>query len=766
MDPLSTDPPQTQPQPRLARRIWTWLGELYSPTLALAALGLIAYFVFVGPPPIWPFLTTGQIHVESPEVYTRERLVNDRYRQDFWLKSQLDALDGSVNLIREFRTSQVEGGVNAEAPAPAGEANDGIALPFQEEFMLRSAMRDKIRQMVLENLLDDRHDLTGNSIYGLKFDTAVLPGANTFARPFVAVTINIEALEEGGKKADPVVFLSNAAFSQGADPGGPFDNATRQFERWKGNLEGRLNRYLDASRSTGRCQAPSPDEAILAQGAGDKLTDAGIGGVEASAPSFVDATPASDVIDDGLVKKALLQVMGIDAREISIAPPRQSALPTSVAVDLPEPWSKFFTLQIRNISTQQGVADWSNVFVSLSINYFTVFLVEESRWLKFYAGLPKDANGIPEKGLAFQQVKAVHFEAPEPTADDAEAGGAETADAAPAPDGPSFYLLSPLTRVIDPQGRVAFRGNPLEWQFAKNLSQTELRSLRMQAPPEQCLVSSPDGRACDLAGQSFLVNASLYNFIRAVAQVDAYSYAVFPRGDVEGVLSDATLAAAARLGEGDAGGPGLGGFLRSQTAGAEPVVINFAGGQSSDAFDFGWAIVRPGIQEPMQVSQLVLVSVPAYLDELNLSVDVGWLGRGATRIGGGPGPVDIKVVLPPDYEALDTLVVGGTRRHGPVIDESQVCGDIAVTACKDADILIAGERLWRSTSVTLGAQTADRITVMPDMRGIVASFEPVDLPPAGEDERAQDLIVWTSEGSAKLPFRAKVRSDGATACAK
>ena len=35
-----------------------------------------------------PGKTTGEIYVDSPEVYTRERLVNDRLEQEAWLRSQ------------------------------------------------------------------------------------------------------------------------------------------------------------------------------------------------------------------------------------------------------------------------------------------------------------------------------------------------------------------------------------------------------------------------------------------------------------------------------------------------------------------------------------------------------------------------------------------------------------------------------------------------------------------------------------------------------
>jgi hypothetical protein len=175
------------------------------------------------------------------------------------------------------------------------------------------------------------------------------------------------------------------------------------------------------------------------------------------------------------------------------------------------------------------------------------------------------------------------------------------------------------------------------------------------------------------------------------------------------------------------------------------------------------------------VSQLVLVSVPAYLDKLNLWVETGWLDRNANPKGPPPVPDEsgaapdpdnglrhltrMTVALPPDYEAIDTLVVGGTRRQGPVIDDLYFAGRAPVVrACGPADMLIPGERLWRSTSVTLGGQIADRITVLPDMRGIVATFEAIDPPPeavAGGSTREM-LSVWTSEGRDDVPVPVEI----------
>ena len=60
---------------------------------------------------------------------------------------------------------------------------DAAPLSFERKFELQSNARDAIRQMILENALDDRHDLTGNTVFGLKFDTSVLPGSRTMLEP-------------------------------------------------------------------------------------------------------------------------------------------------------------------------------------------------------------------------------------------------------------------------------------------------------------------------------------------------------------------------------------------------------------------------------------------------------------------------------------------------------------------------------------------------------------------------------------------------------
>lgn len=177
-----------------------------------------------------PPLTTGSIYVSGPQVYTRERLVNDRYREDAWLLEELtrstnpdlnfgvsahlvtfDALHvaGSVSIGLAAPAAAAPSAAPAATPAPAPASAPALApasgaaqgtaatapavvavdiSPF-DRFRLRQAYRDQIRSLIIENQLDDRHDLRGNSLYRLGFDVAVLPGENTQASAKVTVSV-------------------------------------------------------------------------------------------------------------------------------------------------------------------------------------------------------------------------------------------------------------------------------------------------------------------------------------------------------------------------------------------------------------------------------------------------------------------------------------------------------------------------------------------------------------------------------------------------
>jgi len=206
-----------------AQRPWRRILVLAVVLLLIASVVLVRSSIFN--------TDDGAIIVSSPQVYTRERLVNDRYDQAHWLATQMHDLDASGDLLTgevveeksysanagvTIPSSAVYGailkllGANASngnqsdtatskdvgaavpqkssdtevpkqnavspEPSPVTPSDRGDRhLPFDLQFLIRNSIRDSIRELALENALDDRHDLRGNSIYGLKFDTTVIP---------------------------------------------------------------------------------------------------------------------------------------------------------------------------------------------------------------------------------------------------------------------------------------------------------------------------------------------------------------------------------------------------------------------------------------------------------------------------------------------------------------------------------------------------------------------------------------------------------------
>jgi hypothetical protein len=137
--------------------------------------------------------------VDTPEVYTRERLVNDRFQQDAWLREKLreaptigvqggfgtsSRSDTSVALAAGVKPQAAQGGQLAKPTTPQAIEDTPV-----EQFRDVLAYREEIRNEILENQLDDRHDIAGNTLYRLKFDATVVPFRDTSAYAMVEVTI-------------------------------------------------------------------------------------------------------------------------------------------------------------------------------------------------------------------------------------------------------------------------------------------------------------------------------------------------------------------------------------------------------------------------------------------------------------------------------------------------------------------------------------------------------------------------------------------------
>lgn len=660
-----------------------WIGENIFSWFALARL--VAIFMLAGlllhvtefiRLPFFPFTTLGAIYIDSPEIYTRERLVNDRYDQDHWLRAQLDMLDTSENLLTATLFQRVgigigsgDGGMDsAQLPRPKQTSQGG--LPFDQEFRIRAAVRDTIRQLILENMLDDRHDLTGNSVYGLKFDTSVIPGTNTHQRAFVRISLTIDPLFSGGNSGQyPTLIPPHVAeyfqtelSSIDRDKDNALYKPYQLYKKWLENIKYRLNGYV-----SDYCEVAGTHEANNAE----------------------------------LSWHAMEVVLGIDRQ--------QAVQQDSGQTRLLEPWSRFLRI------TQSGGNNCGNrPWFEVSQVWDTVVLFQAEKGQLPVPAWAKDSYFMVDKtnsGTALTVFN--HF------------GGSDL--------NPKQYDILKLNYPVSSELVDWVRKNNKIHPICEN----------GVTPVDQC----------DNLLKRLTIPAGFFNFMEAIIKTDAYTYAIFPKNDVTGILRDSTVIAELLNGTSGENRPSMRmdlirGLRKSSTS---SVLVGYGDGASlhEGKVEFGWMTSGWDNMEPLQKTQLALVSVPAWTSELQLEVFTGWLDRNSNEE--SLPSIRMSVPVPPDYEAFDSFVGGNQVRRQPKILDDFMEKHLAIDACQGAQLLIPGFRLWRSSTVTLGSQKADRIAVLPNMRGIIADFERVEIPSNVPDGASNvvnvKLRVWTSEGA-------------------
>jgi len=261
---------------------------------------------------------------------------------------------------------------------------------------------------------------------------------------------------------------------------------------------------------------------------------------------------------------------------------------------------------------------------------------------------------------------------------------------------------------------------------------------------------------------------------------EAHSYAVTPKENSDSNLSTLSMDSGINTSVTNVAGTGRNielAFQRQNVAKAlnrKGTVVGFGGpGDSEFLTEFGWVIgprqvVLDGtdiklIHAPVQHSLTALVSIPSWWNNLSLDVHTSWIGGdGVTEI--SPKSTKYVVDVPIDFEPLEATLLG-VQQLGPELMESRL-DPIRLTACREGAIVIPGRRLWRSTVVTLGFQTADEITVLPNMKGIIAKFDKLENQASIREEHDREqgdvleikrtVRIWTSQGTIALPFPAHI----------
>jgi hypothetical protein len=215
--------------------------------------------------------------------------------------------------------------------------------------------------------------------------------------------------------------------------------------------------------------------------------------------------------------------------------------------------------------------------------------------------------------------------------------------------------------------------------------------------------------------------------------------------------------------------------------------------------EFGWNI-RAGLgsgdgnpfdrkrQEPVHHQLSAVVSIPSWWRALAVTVRTEWLEEGEdlrtsdTIACKNEPPVStcsvFELFLPGSVAEVSELFRYEVRTE-PYVDARSLAelGPQSLEVGRRGLIVLEGGRLWRGTIVTAGHLKADKITVLPDMNGVIAEFDCVEPPPGlgysfvtNGDPRADpnviekddprvkpNVVVWTSEGRTATPFKIELK---------
>jgi len=203
-----------------------------------------------------------------------------------------------------------------------------------------------------------------------------------------------------------------------------------------------------------------------------------------------------------------------------------------------------------------------------------------------------------------------------------------------------------------------------------------------------------------------------------------------------------------------------GGSTSAETALANPTVVGFGEGPAtrrepegmrsdgrapSPSTLFGWLLGpeyfqelarRRGEFQPDQLALSAIVSVPSWWTRALISVRTCWLSSPSVEEAktkcveddSGWGTT-YPIMLPGDARGVSRALSFIVPHEPLVTGPSEIIGPKATFSVgQPGKVLIEGSRLWRSTVVTVGGQTADRIVVLPNMEAIVAEFQCVEYP--------------------------------------
>ncbi len=212
-----------------------------------------------------------------------------------------------------------------------------------------------------------------------------------------------------------------------------------------------------------------------------------------------------------------------------------------------------------------------------------------------------------------------------------------------------------------------------------------------------------------------------------------------------------------------------------------PLLVGFGQGGSR----FGWVLgPRFAIDgddavfqhQPMRHDVSASISIPGWWTWADLSGEASWIDRrGERRKRGCLWEWDaeheeckkLRLDVRPDNDLVQSITAALTksrlrptppsgaafsRKPGPTIElPRDDSAPVLLRAGEEQTLLVLGKNLWRTPQVFVGSQPADRVRLTSDMRGLVATFESLDYVSAETGGTpgpvVADLHVVTSFGA-------------------
>ncbi|MCV3272768.1 hypothetical protein [Roseobacter sinensis] len=221
-------PSDNSGQPATPSRMRRMLGRLrrtvihVGTMLTVRAAFILTFallFLWLPAPWLWQFVQTrlddqawlydaskeGLIVVDSPQIFTRERLVNQRLRDSDWIDRQLLAVDEKLKK-GEFGTPDTisasqrllkiyQEAAQAQTPGAGAVDLDKLQAMMRPDpltvFEDAQMYREMLTQNRYETILDDAHDIGSNTLQRLNFRMTLSP-ARAMSDSLAAVTITID----------------------------------------------------------------------------------------------------------------------------------------------------------------------------------------------------------------------------------------------------------------------------------------------------------------------------------------------------------------------------------------------------------------------------------------------------------------------------------------------------------------------------------------------------------------------------------------------